>query len=101
MAEPEGVVPVCLGLLVTWIILADEVVFHVAAIVIPLVEISSAQTRKRSRLVVHDYAGLAPTGRLIKIPVPVPWSQWLQTAKVTWWSGTPQYLKEAALPSVQ
>lgn len=54
----------------TWLIFADEVVLHVAAVVVPLVQVSPAQTRKCSGLVVHDDAGLAATGRLIKVPVP-------------------------------
>lgn len=54
----------------TWLVFADEVVLHVAAVVIPSVEISSAQTRKRSRLMVHHNAGFRSAGRLVKVPVP-------------------------------
>lgn len=56
---------------VTWLVFTDEVVFHVAAVVVPLVQVRPAQTRRRRWLVVHDDAGLPPTGRLVRIPVPV------------------------------
>lgn len=59
----------------TWVVFADEVVFHVAAVVVPLVEISPAQTRRRSWLMVHDNAGLASTGRFVEVPVPTSSAQ--------------------------
>lgn len=53
----------------TWLIFADKVVLHVAPVVIPLVQVSSAQAVMGGRLVVHHHASLAPTGWLIKVPV--------------------------------
>lgn len=64
----------------TWLILAYEVVLHVASVVVPLIEISPAQTRKSGQLVVHDHAGFTATGGFVNVPVPAsPSSPWLHT----------------------
>lgn len=54
----------------TWLVFADEVVLHVAAVVVPLVEIRPPGPRGRRRLVVHHHAGFCSTGGLVKVPVP-------------------------------
>lgn len=55
---------------ITWLVFADEVVLHVAAVIVPLVQIRTPSTGRCSGLMVHDDAGLSSAGRLIIIPVP-------------------------------
>lgn len=52
-------------------VFANEIVLHVASVVIPLEHIGSSDAGGCRWLMVHDYANLTATGRLIHIPVPV------------------------------
>lgn len=52
-------------------VFANEIVLHVASVIIPLEHIGAPDAGGCRWLMVHDYADLAATGRLIHIPVPV------------------------------
>lgn len=51
-------------------IFADEVVFHVASVIIPLEHVGAPHAGGGRGLVVEHHTHLTPTGGLIHIPIP-------------------------------